>query len=368
MGKCRGCYFQYPDHTLSRDGYCEQCEKQRAKSLRAESRQNGRKSCSRCGDHGLFLYIDSDGLCDNCRPKVEAERREKRRLEALRSNYEMLKEGKAEPDLQRTYDAFHRKYPNALVTGVQVTGDSARINVYLAGGYVYKVTFNPLTNEADVSKSGGSSSDQRPISEANFYDVAPQEKKKGGCLSAVFKGVCWVVGIYFAFAILMVLLSVDSSKSSSTPKVTAAPTATAPVSDVVAWIKYYAKSSLPDDTKLDSVEYLPQTKRLYIICEMDSMWNGKAYLRASAEFISNFCNKIRSYSGLSDDVTVIAIVNGPFIDKEGNDMIAVGVRAEYSFEKIKRLNYGYFDNALYSHPEWIIEAADEYKISPAYLD
>lgn len=362
MPECQNCGMVFMSHELDRNELCENC----ARQARAANSHKP-KSCVRCGDHGLFLYLDPEGYCENCRPAVDAERKAQRHAERLAQYYQSCQNGTARPDVQRIYNAFRAKYPDALITGIEAKDEGKRVIVHLEGGDKYSVVFNALTNDVDVSKVDKPFVEQRPISEDNFHVVAPEEKKKGGCLSTILKAICWVVGIYFACAFLVTLSSELSSKPSSKPKVTAAPTATAPISDVASWVKHYAKSSLPDDTKLDSVEYLPQSKRLYVICEMDSMWNGKAYLKASAEFVSNFCSRIRTYSGLNDDVTVIVIVNGPFIDKEGNDMIAVGVRAEYSFEKIQRLNYEYFDNALYSHPEWIIEAADEYKISPAYL-
>lgn len=360
MPQCKKCGMIFMNYELDRFGHCENCADKRKRTSVVVSRSSS-KVCARCGDHGLFLYIGPEGYCENCRPKVDAERKAQRRAERLAQYYQSCQNGTARPGAQRIYNAFRAKYPDALITGIEAKDNDTRMVVHLEGGVKYNVVFNALTNDVDVTKIDEPSGNQ-------ISSPPPVEPKRSGCVAVFLKAVLKVVGIYFAIAILIALLTGDSSKSSSTPKVTAAPTATAPVSDVVTWIKYYAESSLPDDTKLDSVEYLPQTKRLYVICEMDSMWNGKAYLRASAKFINNFCNRICTYSGLNDDVTVIVIVNGPFIDKEGNDMISVGVRAEYSFEKIKRLNYEYFDNALYSHPERIIEAADEYKISPAYLD
>ena len=62
------------------------------------------------------------------------------------------------------------------------------------------------------------------------------------------------------------------------------------------------------------------------------------------------------------------IINGPFIDAEGNDTIALGVRAKYTSDKLQRLNYDYFESYTYTKPERIIEAANDYHINPLYLD
>lgn len=301
-------------------------------------------TCQRCGiklcrqDEKIGVY------CYQCREKREREIAN----EKLVRNLDYCRKGEAMQNAQRIYDAFVSEYPGALLTGIDVKDSGNMLLLYLDGKPAYFAKMNVLTGKATLEK----------------YDNAPAStstpsKKNSGCLTS-----CFIV-----LAVLLVLIwalehQTPSTKTSS-PKVTVRPTATAPANDVESWVKYYANKNMPDDMHLGSVQYLPLTSRLYVICDMDTMWNGKAYLRACSEFITGFCENVKNLDGFE---TVILTFNGPFIDREGNDITAVGVKAEYSVEKLRRLNFDYFDNYTRSDPAKIIKAADDYTISPAYLD
>lgn len=67
-----------------------------------------------------------------------------------KENYDLFLKGNAAPPVQRIFDAFIRKYPDAQITGISVQDNGQRLLVYLDGNPAYYATYNPLTNFADL--------------------------------------------------------------------------------------------------------------------------------------------------------------------------------------------------------------------------
>lgn len=86
--------------------------------------------CTKCGDKVRKAELDQDGVCEDCRAVAEAE---KKAAELRENNYRLCLEKRAEPHIQRTYDAFVAKYPSALIDGVSVTNSDERVLFHLDG-------------------------------------------------------------------------------------------------------------------------------------------------------------------------------------------------------------------------------------------
>lgn len=63
-----------------------------------------------------------------------------------------LRAGRGSPVIQRIFDAFIRRYPDALITGVSIKDGGKKLLFYLDGKPSYYTTFNPLTNDVDLVK------------------------------------------------------------------------------------------------------------------------------------------------------------------------------------------------------------------------
>lgn len=159
----------------------------------------------------------------------------------------------------------------------------------------------------------------------------------------------------------------STAAQTSTPTVTVAPTATAPSDHHIAWAEYYALEYMPDDMTLDIVETSTSNGEVYltIACNMDTMWDGKAYVKSAAELIIGVIPGIRDKVGF-DHVTFLFY--GPFVDKYGNSVQQLGIRAMYTLDTLSKINVSYFNSYRYSKPEAIIQAADTHMIHRAYQD
>lgn len=196
-----------------------------------------------------------------------------------------------------------------------------------------------------------------------------EQKPRKGCLASLFQGLCIVAGAWILIVFFVYLASTDVERARPTtaPIVTAVPTSTAAPDDCVSWATYYAKHRMPDDMTLSEVQIstLGSDKYLSIACDMDVMWKSETYIRSGAEFICDMIPLLRDRQGF-DHITFLFY--GPFIDKYGNEVQSLGMRAMYSRATLQKINTKYFDDHLYSDPEGIFEAADTHMIHTLYKD
>ena len=288
------------------------------------------------------------------------EEAKKRLADRLASNYLACQNGTARPSVLRVYEAFVKKYPEAQITGIGVPPDDERkLSVCLDGDIVYIATYNPLTNSVDVVEKGAVSKTSDSIT--SDYP----KKNNSGCLTACLIFMAILLAIIYVFN-----FHSDTSNNSSAPKVTAMPTATAPSDDVVAWVSYYAKLGVADDVSFRSVEETTSTgeKILVIKFFLSPMSTEKHYRVAAAQTIIWVGEPIRSRGYHNDYDSVNFLFYGGFIDQYGNRKESLGIRAWYTREELSLLNFDYFDSSVYSNPDAIIKAADDYIIHPAYQD
>ncbi len=193
-----------------------------------------------------------------------------------------------------------------------------------------------------------------------------QRERRGlgcGCFSIVISAV-------FLLIVLSALGSNSDTKTPSgtaTPFVTSVPTSTPALDDCISWAKYYAKEHMPKYMMLSDVQisFLGGNKYLSIACDMDVMLKDETYIRTAAEFICEMIPLLRDKQGF-DHITFLFY--GPFIDKYGNDVQSLGMRAMYSRETLQKVNSEYFLDYLYSKPDGVFKAADTYMIHPSYKD
>lgn len=202
MPQCKRCGMMFMSHELDRNELCENCARQARAS---NARKSKPKACARCGNHGLFLYIEPDGFCENCRPFVEAERRERQRRERASQNYQLCQNGTARHDVQRIYDAFRAKYPNALIVGIEPKDEDRRMIVHLEGGDLYNAVFNALTNDVDVTKVGAPgperASNYGPAQHSVAAASAKPEKSYGlACVVSVLSLLYNIFLLLFSYA------------------------------------------------------------------------------------------------------------------------------------------------------------------------
>lgn len=152
----------------------------------------------------------------------------------------------------------------------------------------------------------------------------------------------------------------------STPRVTASPTATAPANDLQAWADYYVAKHTPKDVNVSNVlciRWNDTTDNITVIADMDVMHSNDDYVKSAANLIRGFLSSI---SDRNDVNRVTMLFTGPFIDAYGNDVSDTGVRVEYSIDTIRKINYEYFYQKRHSDPAGIIKVADVYYIHPSY--
>lgn len=127
--------------------------------------------CVRCGKRMPPFRLTSDGLCESC-AKAAAEESRKKRLQNIRAeNYQHFLAHETDHKSQRIFDAFIKKYPDALITGVSVKDDGKKLLFYLDGNPMYYATFNPLTNDVDLVKYADA------INQAEAADAAAAKQK-----------------------------------------------------------------------------------------------------------------------------------------------------------------------------------------------
>ena len=199
-----------------------------------------------------------------------------------------------------------------------------------------------------------------------------ERKPRRGCFSTLLQILGSGILVLFVMVFFSSLGSVKgnskpSSRPTSTPVVTAVPTSTPEPDDCIAWATYYANQYMPKDMKVSEVQIstLSGSKYLSIACDMDVMINDKTYIRSAASFICDMIPLLRDKQGF-DHITFLFY--GPFIDKYGNDVQSLGMRAMYSRATLQKVNTEYFEDYLYSDPRGVFKAADTHMIHSAYKD
>lgn len=315
--------------------------------------------CKRCGTRISRAESNYDGYCKPCRKSAASQKKAEAQA-LLERNHTALKEHRGRPALQRIYDSFVEQYPNALITGIAVPEMDKKLLIYLDGEPAYYATFDPLDNAAKLSK---------------YVPVTPDPAKTSPTLSIPRSSHRWTL---YAGIVLLVLSVVGfirssdssdgaSSKATSTARPTPTATAIAPADDIVSWASYYAEKYMPDDMALDTVETSISVGETYltIACNMDVMLDSEAYLRSATELICKVGPAIRNRSGYDH---VSFLFYGPFIDKYGNSIQSLGIRAMYSLEELQIINFEYFYSRRYTDPTAVIKTNNDYLIHPSYLD
>lgn len=181
-----------------------------------------------------------------------------------------------------------------------------------------------------------------------------------------------VLALYLIFQIVSIgpqlLDHVRELAPTSTPRVTAAPTATARPGDTIAWVSYHAGKGCADDVSFRSAYENSSDGESILVIKfiMSPMSSGKSYRRAAAQTIIDVGYAIRKSGYHKKYDSVNFLFYGGFIDKYGNREENLGIRAWYTSEEIGLLNFEYFEDSVYSNPDAIIKAADDYIIHPAY--
>lgn len=325
--------------------------------------------CARCGARVWAMELDDAGLCARC---IENEKDADQKRELIRKqNYQHFLAHEVEHKSQRIFDAFIKKYPDALITGISVQDGGSKLLIYLDGNPMYYATFNPLTNDVDLVKYDASqetgTSFQQPQKTSTVSSSRP------GCLSFLLKCTIIVSIILIVSYILIEIayyqnsdhpvISTISPHGTATPRPTAAPA----LDDPVAWGIYYAEKYMPDDMELDTVETSISVGETYLViaCNMEQMWDSDDYIRSASELICKVGPDLLNVEGY-DHVTFLFY--GPFIDQYGNDIQSLGIRAMYSREELNKINFDYFYNTRFSKPEGVIKTTNHYIIHPSYLD
>ena len=155
-----------------------------------------------------------------------------------------------------------------------------------------------------------------------------------------------------------------------TPTPTPAPTPTALPDDTLSWVSFYADAGKGDDVDFRSAEeaIIDGENILVIKFYLNPMYKEKYYRVAAARAIINVGQSIRSNNLHRDYDSINFLFYGGFIDKYGNKTESLGIRAWYEDYEFDLLNFDYFNGILFSDPDAIIKAADDYIIHTAYRD
>lgn len=122
--------------------------------------------CSKCGKKVFEMDIDRNGVCRRC---IAA--RDDKGAAIRAENLDVCRRRCAKPNIQRIFDGFTAKYPDALLTGISVKEGGDKLLIYLDGKPMYYATFNPLTNDVDLVKYADA------INQAEAADAAAAKQK-----------------------------------------------------------------------------------------------------------------------------------------------------------------------------------------------
>lgn len=182
--------------------------------------------------------------------------------------------------------------------------------------------------------------------------------------------IIFVLVVFLCFQLINLAGIIGDRVNAATAKPTAIPTATAPVNDILSWVNYYADMEKGKDVVFRSAYETTSAGESILVIEyyLNPMSDGDDYRRQAARTIIDVGSKIhaRKYHKMYDVINFLFY--GGFIDKYGNKTDLLGIRAWYENEDFEKLNFSYFDGRIYSDPDAIIRAADEYTIHRAYQD
>lgn len=122
--------------------------------------------CVECGATVLYDTLNDECLCRKC--AVRMQRNAKMRTQ----NLNICQGGTAKPNVQRIYDAFVAKYPDALLTGISVQDDGERLLLYLDNKPMYYAAIDPLTNAISLSSYAEAAAAKAAAEEARKADAA----------------------------------------------------------------------------------------------------------------------------------------------------------------------------------------------------
>jgi hypothetical protein len=173
-----------------------------------------------------FIESSPDGLCEFCRKNVAAEKKIADDKAFYARNLAKLRANNGRPGNQRIFDAFVSKYPDALITGVQVIGTNEKLLVHLDGKPAYYVTFNPLLNSVDLVKYSDALKAEEAAKIAERESQAQAERSKNaGCavwlaVFGIIYGLVCMIASYLAGFVGMIcsaiVLAGGASKSKGT--------------------------------------------------------------------------------------------------------------------------------------------------------
>lgn len=119
-----------------------------------------------------------------------------------KENYDLCLKGNAAPPVQRIFDAFIRKYPDAQITGISVQDNGQRLLVYLDGNPAYYATYNPLTNFADLEVYISFTTEKS----APVKNLASISAERGNTLSCVVS----LLSLIYGFIVFMTRMDLSS--------------------------------------------------------------------------------------------------------------------------------------------------------------
>lgn len=174
--------------------------------------------CLKCGEKVWEMDLDRNGVCRRC---IAA--REDKGAAIRAENLDVCRRRCAKPNIQRIFDGFIAKYPDALITGISVQDDGQKLLVYLDGKPMYYVTHNPLTNSVDLvshqEAEEKAAEDAKKAAEA--ADQASREKSAGcsiwlSIVGVIYGALCLLfssVGGFAGLVCSLIVLAGGISKS-----------------------------------------------------------------------------------------------------------------------------------------------------------
>lgn len=307
--------------------------------------------CIMCKSRYKSSQLDMNNVCRACNSEMQMKAERQRKV-----NLSVLKEGRAKPAAQRVFDAFVKDYPDAFLTGIGVYDEGEKLRIYLDGMPKYDATLDLLTGKVKLV----------PYIAPDITPSTPSpEKNHSGCLKS------FLIALAVLFAMIYVFNNqTDPSDKSSAPKATASPTSTAPADDILSWVSYYADTGKGDDVVFRSAKENTSAGEKILVIEfyLNPMSKNKYYRLAAAQTILNVGSSIRSKKLHKNYDSINFLFYGGFVDKYGNKTESLGIRAWYEDYEFEKLNFDFFKSTLYSDPDAIIKAADEYIIHRLYQD
>lgn len=129
--------------------------------------------CVKCGKKVLGMDLDRNGVCRQC---IDA--RADKGSAVRTENLEVCRRRCAKPNIQRIFDGFTAKYPDALLTGISVQEGGDKLLIYLDEKPMYYATFNPLTNSVDLVSHQEVQARLAAAKEKNAKEAAEANKQK----------------------------------------------------------------------------------------------------------------------------------------------------------------------------------------------